>query len=338
MQKNSYDHHLSRVKTPWDDDPDITESESYILDKYKEHYYSRHPKLVQSDEYKIINSFSVHTCPYCESSDITKRGFTSNHIQRYWCLDCHKTFTILTGTIFQDHKISISEWIEYLLDLFNYSSISLASKVNKNAFTTSKYWLFKVFLLLEDYQDDIILKGDVIIDETYYTVIKKDITSKDGKKLRGISRNQYCIATAKDDDHIYLSLEGLGKPTKHKTLKAYKDHIEPRSHLIHDDENSHKVLVDELDLIDECYLSSYLNSLEDKENPLNSLDHIHFLLKDFLGQHSGFSRSELQGYLDLFAFMMNPPHDKLEKVRILLEKAIITKKTLKYRDYFAKND
>lgn len=53
---------------------------------------------------------------------------------------------------------------------------------------------------------------------------------------------------------------------------------------------------------------------------------------------SGFSRSELQGYLDLFVFMMNPPHDKLEKVRILLEKAIITKKTLKYRDYFAKND
>lgn len=237
MKKNNYDHHLSRVKTPWDDDPDITESESYILDKYKEHYYSHHPKLAQSDEYKIINSFSVYTCPYCESSDIAKRGFTSNHIQRYWCLDCHKTFTILTGTIFQDHKISISEWIEYLLDLFNYSSISLTSKVNKNAFTTSKYWLSKVFLLLEDYQDDIILKGDVIIDETYYTVIKKDITSKNGKKLRGISRNQYCIATAKDDDHIYLSLEGLGKPSKHKTLKAYKDHIEPRSRLLHDDEN-----------------------------------------------------------------------------------------------------
>lgn len=135
-----------------------------------------------------------------------------------------------------------------------------------------------------------------------------------------------------------MGLEGLGKPSKHKTLKAYKDHIEPQSHLIHDDENSHKVLVEELDLIDECYLSSYLNSLEDKDNPLNSLNHIHFLLKDFLGQHSGFSRSELQGYLDLFAFMMNPSHDKLEKVRILLEKAIITKKTLKYRDYFAKND
>ncbi len=338
MKKKRYNSSLSKIETPWDDDPDITESESFILEKYREHYYSHHQRLIESGEDKIINSFKVDVCPYCKDSNIVKRGFTSNHLQRYWCLNCHKTFTILTGTLFQDHKISISEWIEYLLDLFNYSSITLASKVNKNAFTTSKYWLSKVFLLLEGYQDSIILKGKVLIDETYYTVIKRDIITKDGKKLRGISKNQYCMATAKDEDFVYLKLEGVGKPSINKTLKAYRDHITPRSHLIHDDENSHSALVEELDLIDECYTSKYLNSLKDEDNPLSDLNHIHFLLKDFLGQHSGFDRSELQGYLDLFSYMMNPPHDNLEKVKILLEKAITIKKSLKYRDYFVKND
>ena len=38
----------------------------------------------------------------------------------------------LKGTIFENHEISITEWIEFLLDIFNYVSTSLTSKENKN--------------------------------------------------------------------------------------------------------------------------------------------------------------------------------------------------------------
>ena len=58
---------------------------------------------------------------------------------------------------------------------------------------TSTYWLQKVFLILREYQKDILLKKEVYIDEMFYTVIKSDLKTKDGKKLRGISHNQYCI-------------------------------------------------------------------------------------------------------------------------------------------------
>lgn len=101
--------------------------------------------------------------------------------------------TVLTNTIFDNHKLPISEWIEFLLNLFSNSSINLTSKVNKNAATTTKFWLKKLFLLLEDYQDDIVLDGSVYLDEMFYSVVQSEIQTKDNKQYRGLSRNKYCI-------------------------------------------------------------------------------------------------------------------------------------------------
>ena len=49
---------------------------------------------------------------------------------------------------------------------------------------TSTYWLQKVFLILREYQKDILLKKEVYIDEMFYTVIKSDLKTKDGKKIK----------------------------------------------------------------------------------------------------------------------------------------------------------
>jgi hypothetical protein len=39
------------------------------------------------------------------------------------------------------------------------------------------------------------------------------------------------------------------------------------------------------------------------------------LLKLLLRSHSGFIREDIQGYLDIFVVMTNPPNDKHEKNR-----------------------
>ena len=62
---------------------------------------------------------------------------------RYECA-CGKTFLPTTGTIFDDHKISVSEWMEYCLNLFRHVSITADSWSNKNTFKTSRYWLQKL--------------------------------------------------------------------------------------------------------------------------------------------------------------------------------------------------
>ena len=53
--------------------------------------------------------------------------------------------------------------------------------------------------------------------------------------------------------------------------------------------------------------------------------------KKFLNAHSGFDREDLQGYLNLFCFIVNPPKNKYEKLEKLLNLALHNPKTLKYR-------
>ena len=330
--KNRID--TSRQKTPWDNEINLSATQKFIKLKYKENYKYKHSKLSETNEKEIINSIVVTKCKFCNSEQIIKRGYTNNGIQRYYCKCCHKRFNPITNTIFDNHKISITEWIEFLLDLFNYGSTTLISKVNKNSINTSTYWLKKVFLLLRHWQDNIVLKGTVYIDEMFYSVIKSDIKTKDGKKLRGLSRNQYCIGIGYDKTNIIAKVEGLGKTSTKKTNDVFENNIKVGSKLIHDDEKSHRELIKKLKLIDDSYKSTWLKTKKDKDNPLRPINHQCDLMRQFLNTHSGFDRDNLQDFLNLYCFMNSKPRNKLEKVNILLELALSTNIELKYRDFF----
>jgi len=91
----------------------------------------------------------VTQCKYCGSPLIRKEGYSDKEIRRYRCKECGKRFNILTNTIFDSHKLSLSEWMGFLLDIFGFGSFNLTSKVNRNANNTTKYWISKVFLLLD---------------------------------------------------------------------------------------------------------------------------------------------------------------------------------------------
>lgn len=108
----------------------------------------------------------------------------------------------------------------------NYSSTALSSKTNKNGINTSLYWLHQVFLVLREYQKDIVLCKNVYIDEMFYKVIKSDIKMKDGKQLRGLSKNQHCIGVGYDGTNIIAIEECLGKTTAKITKHTFINHIE----------------------------------------------------------------------------------------------------------------
>lgn len=332
--KNRID--TSRQKTPWDKCKNKTKTQDFISKIYKETYKNKHKKLSETNEKDLINSIKIDKCRHCESTKIVRRGHTPNGIQRFYCYTCHKTFTAVTNTIFENHKISITEWIEFLLNLFNYGSTTLISKVNKNSLNTSIYWLHKVFLILEDYQINVILSEKVYIDEMFYKVIKSDIETKNGKQLRGLSHNQYCIGIGYDGKNIIAIVEGLGKTSFDRTNDTFKKHILPNSTLIHDDEKSHRELIKDLNLVDESYKSTYLKALTDEENPLRPINHQCDLIRQFLNAHSGFDRKDLQNYLNLYCFMNRCHKNKLEKVEELLIMALTKKGKLSYRDLFKK--
>ena len=330
----------SRRKTPWDNlsDAKITPMQEYLRDLYKGSYDFHHKSLAEMNDVRLFDSYLPQTCPYCQSDSFVRNGYYSSGLHRYTCKHCRQSFCITTGTIFEDHKISVGEWMQYLLNLFDFVSLNSDSKNNRNSFTTSRYWLQKVFLVLQDYQESTILKGDVYLDETYYSVSKADAVRKNGKLLRGISRNKMCIGVAVDKSHVYCRYEGNGKPDAERTRSTYQEHIKKRSHLIHDDENSHGLLVSTLNLKETVYASSELKGLEDAENPLDRVNNIHSMLKIFLNSHSGFLRKDIQGYLDLFAFIMNPPANKLKKVELFLEMAVNKRIRLRYREFYKRKD
>lgn len=324
-------------KTPWDNSKELTNTQAFIKKKYQSNYDSKHPKLTKTNEALLINSLKVFSCPYCEKSNFKKYGKTKNSVQRYYCNDCLKTFTAITNTVFDNHKISITEWVEFCLSVLNYGSIAIVSKMNKNGINTTIYWLHKLFLILDEYQKDIKLTGETYIDETFYSVIYSERQQKEGKFLRGLSKDKFCIGIGCDKKHTIAILEGMGKPSDKTTKMAFLEHIEKGSTLIHDDEKSHKILVKELGLKDVSYKSRDLKNIKDEDNPLNPINRKCDLLKKFLYSHSGFNRDDLQNYLNLFCFIVNGPRNKLKKVEILLDLALKTKITLKYRDLFEKD-
>lgn len=114
---------------------------------------------------------------------------------------------------------------------------------NRNAISTSKYWLEKLFLTIENTQNDVVLEGEVWLDETYYSIIMRDRErDENGNLLRGLSRNQICIGVATDKKHTVCIMEGYGKPSQKRSYEAFKSHIKSGSVLIHDKENTHKNL------------------------------------------------------------------------------------------------
>lgn len=250
-------------------------------------------------------------------------------------MQLRKTFKPTTGTIFDSRRIPICEWIEYCLNIFRYVSLNADSWNNRNAISASKYWLEKLFLTLENSQNNVILSGTVWLDETYYSLMMRErVRDESGRLLRGLSRNQICIGVATDKKHTICFVEGFGKPSQKRSYDAFKNHIALSSTLVHDKEKIHKKLVEKLHLKSDSYSSAELKGLADSENPLDTVNRIHCLFKMFLNAHRGFSRDDLQNYLNLYSFVINPPSDHLEKVEKIIKMVFENPKSLKHREQF----
>jgi transposase-like protein len=190
----------SRRRTPWTEDKNPTPLQSFIDRCTERDYAHRHPTFEEMDESEFINSYELKTCRMCGSDKIVKDGKSSGGIARFKCNACGRRFTAITNTIFDSHKIPISEWIGFLLDIFGYGSFGLTSKVNRNSNNTTMYWMDKTFLLLEGIQDEVVLKDRIWIDETFCKVRSDDIEHHDdGTEYRGLSRNQLCIGVARPE-------------------------------------------------------------------------------------------------------------------------------------------
>lgn len=327
-------HSLRYLK--WDENKSPTACQKLISNTVHEWYDAKHP-TASNEELRMINGLTVDHCPICGAEEIIKYGHYKDGTQCYRCLSCNHKFSPLTNTIFSDHRIPISEWIEYLLYLFEFHSIRTAARDNRNAESTGRYWLYKVFEVLHRIQSDIVLEDNVYIDEMYFSVIRKNVIKKDGKKLRGISRNKIGVAAGYDNHrHVVLIVENTSKPSARSTWKALGEHIKPGSKLIHDGDNSHSVLISNLHLKEKKYVTSETKGLDDKDNPLDPINNLHSLAKQYMRAHGGYDRGDLQDWMNLICFILSDPENRYEKVSRFIELAIVSPQKVKYRDVMGK--
>jgi len=328
--------HSLRVLS-WDKSDHKTKSQELISSTVHEWYDAKH-RTASDEEIKLINSIEISCCPICGGTDIVRNGTYRNGTRRYLCRYCSSSFNPLADTIFEDKKIPISEWIEYLLHLFEFHSITSSSRDNRNACSTGRYWLYKVFSILKHYQDDILLEGKITLDETFFSVKpSKEKRHRNGLKLKGISGNKLCVVCGKDEEgHVLLLCENTSKPSHKSTWTALGKHIEEGSVLIHDGERSHSILIENLHLESIIYDSKEIRKLKDKDNPLDSINEIHSLAKRFMRAHGGYDRDNLQDYMNLISFILNEPNDRYEKVDLFINMALNSPKRVKYRDVMSK--
>jgi transposase-like protein len=103
-------------------------------------------------------------CPYCGCTHtyMTKEG-------RYICKDCHKHFSVLVGTIFENTKVSLRKWFlaMYIVSCTKkgMSSCQLAREI-KVTQKTAWFMLHKIRGLF-GITDEIELDGEVEMDEMY---------------------------------------------------------------------------------------------------------------------------------------------------------------------------
>lgn len=320
--------------TPWDDLPDeaLEPPQLLVARSHRSMYEFRHEPF--GGDVDFFNAYERESCPICGSEEIAKDGHARTGLQRYLCKGCGKRFTPVTGTIFEDRKLPLSAWADFLMQLFSHSSFESMTREDRRSDTTHPYWMGKLFAVLDGVQDGTVLSGRVQIDETYFPVALRDAVMVDGKLLRGLSRNQMCIGVGCDSQASIYQWEGFGKTSSRKTMEAFGGRIQKGSHLDHDKERGHARLVRELELTESVYDSKEVCRLPDKDNPLARVNRLCHLLKHFLKAHSGFKRDNLQGFLDVFYVMSNPPEDKMEKAAFVLDRAMRIPKTIRFRKFY----
>lgn len=307
-----------------------------IYDTAEEWYKAKHPRF-SFDEVALVNSLDASSCPHCGSSRFKRDGKRKDGIQNFRCNDCGRKFNPLSGTLFDSRKIPISEWIEFLIHIFQYESCKVSSLDNRNAQSTGRYWLKKVFTVLKDYQSSVVVGERFWLDETYLSKKPSD-TSEDeeGRKLRGLSHDKICIATATDGTHSILFPIGNGKPSSKRVIGAMEGHISKNATMVDDGEKAHAILVRTYSLNREMHPSDETKGLDDDDNPMNTVNALHRSFKTFMSRHGSYDRDGLIDWCNLFSFIYNHNGKVVEMVKEFLDMAIKTKEIIRYRAVISK--
>ena len=242
---------------------------------------------------RFVNQVVPKECPYCHENAYDKYGTTKSGYQRFQCRSCHRTFTLLTGTIFENSHITVFHWMKFV----NIAIREMSQGVSKIGalFLNLPYWSNVLFRLLAVYSHGIRFSKLVWLDD-----FRIPIDIGDG---RGVI-DHACIGMAiGDPDRILYKFEGFGRLSQRKSFEAFESVVAENTQLIHSWQNCelHKKLVEKLNL--KCKMISPEKLFEEGEE--NGFLNFRNCAESFVIGNLPIFQKNPEACLDMLTFLIN---------------------------------
>jgi transposase-like protein len=282
-------------------------------------------------------------CPNCGSDNVVLNGtYKTEHEQRqkYRCNDCGKVFSGLHNTLIQGSSFSIFQWLRFIDCLYNGYSIEKTAKLCGTNNTTASANRAILFFALQLLEEDVLLEGNVGIDETFFersykgnrdkqTNFKKDRPSRrrgSQSHTPGTSKDKVGVVCALDEYGASIAVvTGYGNATTQKLNNALRDHINPKClKMLHSDKASAIKQFAKINgfPIQQCKSADVRSgkaSLLDTARHIQRAESYNSRLKKFMMRFNGVSSDLLQGYASLFSWReRNRDRERYEAYRDLL--------------------
>lgn len=179
----------------------------------------------------------IKACPKCGTiGSLTKNGRDAKKQQRYKCISCKKTFLLDNSTTSKLKKsdYTFKKFIGYMVDDVTIEVIARNLVIDHK---TALYYRYLVFEALRNYQDEVILNGTIVIDETYVRINEKryKLYRPDGKGIRGISYNHLGVITMIDiSGRCIAKVASRATPKPIKFIELCTQNIGNIQKIIHD--------------------------------------------------------------------------------------------------------
>lgn len=242
-------------------------------------------------------------CPSCGSTSVHKDGVTQTKVprQKYECNNCGHRFTLLSDSIFNSMKLNFNQICLYTALMTFNVPLAMCEELCDISHPTAMLWRKKIFSTVDNYQQNIVLKDTVWIDEFY--IYDYSILHEDGyKQKRGLSKDQICLIAGIDCyKNIVVKICGHGKPSASRIKKAMKTHIKEGSCVYHDGEKSHNELLNELNCDSRVFIADTKNPEYLKNMAL--INNLCSWIRRYLFRFIGMDIKNLESYLNWFVYL-----------------------------------
>jgi transposase-like protein len=216
--------------------------------KYMEAHLTLHEAVTYFSEFENCLNFMVKLrwpdgivkCPRCESDHVI---YMAN--QRKWkCYEKHAspTFTLKTGTVFEDSPIALDKWIVAVWQVVNCKNGISSWELHRELGVTQKtawFMLHRIRLAMQDDMSGRKLCGTIEVDETFIGGKARNMHKNSRKSkfqaMQGGSGKAVVIGALERKGHVRAT---VSSDRKKKTIQPFvREHVEGESE-IHSDEHA----------------------------------------------------------------------------------------------------